>query len=389
MYRQAYHGGLETEALTPECAPIKATQEPTMSESSYLTLHELVKKANQNLNYNAWDYLVGATETETTQRRNRLALDTQAFRPRVLRDVSVVDASTEFLGHRLRLPVLLAPVGSLELFGPGAGGAAAAAAGHFGCAHMLSSVSEMSYEEVAKSAPDAARMFQLYVNGDARWIDAVFERVITAGFSSIAITVDSSVYSRRERDIAKRNLRRVTVSGREYQSTFTWKDVARLRTQYGIPLMLKGIGTAEDAQMAVEHGIDVVYVSNHGGRQLDHGLGCLDVLPEVVKAIAGRARVIVDGGFFRGSDIVKAMALGADLVGLGRLQCIGLAAGGQQGLVRVLELLEREVHDCLALLGVNRWSELDASYLRQAPAVEQPSALSAFPLLDLSDKSFY
>ncbi len=360
-----------------------------MSESQFLTLHELVKKAHQNLNYNNWDYLVGSTETETTQRRNRLSLDTLAFRPRVLRDVSKVDASTEFLGRRLRLPVVLAPVGSLELFSPGAGGDAAAAAGEFGCAHMLSSVSELSYEDVAKAAPDAARMFQLYVNGDAGWIDEVFARVIAAGFSSIAITVDSSVYSRRERDIAKRNLRRVSVPGREYQATFTWKDVERLRAKYKIPLMLKGIGTREDAQIAVDHGIDVVYVSNHGGRQLDHGLGVMDVLPEVVQAVAGRARVIIDGGFFRGSDIVKARALGADLVGLGRLQCIGLAAGGQQGVVRVLELLEREVRDCLALLGVNSWSELDATYVRQAAPVEQPAALSAFPLLDLSEKSFY
>lgn len=360
-----------------------------MSDPSYLTLHELVKKARQNLNLNAWDYLVGATETETTQRRNRLAIDTQAFRPRVLRDVSAVDASAEFLGRRLRLPVVLAPVGSLELFEARGGGAAAAAAGEFGCAHMLSSVSEISYEDVAKSAPDACRMFQLYVNGDAAWTDRVFDRVLAAGFGAIAITVDSSVYSRRERDIAKRNLRRVSVAGREFQATFTWKDVQRLRAKYPIALMLKGIQTAEDAHLAVEHGIDVVYVSNHGGRQLDHSQGSLDVLPEIVQAVDKRARVIVDGGFFRGSDIVKAIALGADLVGLGRLQCIGLAAAGQQGLVRVLELLEREVQDCLALLGVTRWSELNSSYLCKAAAVEFPSALSAYPLLDLSDGSFY
>jgi isopentenyl diphosphate isomerase/L-lactate dehydrogenase-like FMN-dependent dehydrogenase len=360
-----------------------------MSEPSYLTLHELVKKARQNLNHNAWDYLVGGTETETTQRRNRLALDTQAFRPRVLRDVSAVDASTEFLGRQMRLPVVLAPVGSLELFDAKAGGAAAGAAGDFGCAHMLSSVSELSVEDVAQAAPNAYRMFQLYVNGDAAWIDDVFDRVIASGYSAIAITVDSSVYSRRERDVAKRNLRRVTVPGREYQATFTWTDVQRLRAKYNMPLMLKGINTAEDARMAVEHGVDVVYVSNHGGRQLDHGQGSLDVLPEVVEAVAGRAKIVVDGGFFRGTDIVKAMALGAHLVGLGRLQCMGLAAGGQAGLVRVLELLEREVRDCLALLGVNNWQELNPNYLRSAPAVESPSALSAFPLLDLSERSFY
>ncbi|MFZ9678081.1 MAG: alpha-hydroxy acid oxidase [Quisquiliibacterium sp.] len=360
-----------------------------MSASEYLTLHEIVKRARQNLNHNAWEYIVGGTETETTQRRNRLSLDTLAFRPRVLRNVSAVDASTEFFGDKLRLPVVLAPVGSLELFDPGAGGAVAAAAGEFGCAHMLSSVSVMSYEDVARAAPDAVRMFQLYVNGDAAWIDAVFDRVLAAGFRSLAITVDSSVYSRRERDIAKRNLRRVAVPGREYQATFCWEDVARIRAKYSVPLTLKGIGTAEDAKLAVEHGVDAVYVSNHGGRQLDHGLGAMDVLPEVVDAVAGRARIIIDGGFFRGTDIVKAIALGADLVGLGRLHCIALAAGGQAGVVRMLELLEREVRDCMALLGVTKLSELNSSYVARAAAVEQPGPLSAFPLLDLSEKSFY
>jgi len=360
-----------------------------MSDPQYLTLHELVKKARQNLSLNSWDYLVGGTETETTMRRNRLALDTLAFRPRVLRDVGSVDAGTELLGRRLRLPVVLAPIGSLELFDPRAGAAAVQAAGEFGVAHMLSSVSEISLEEVAHAAPDAARLFQLYVHGDAGWIDEVFARAIAAGYRAVAITVDSAVYSRRERDIAKRNLRRVSVPGREYQGTLHWGDIARIRQKHRIPLMLKGVATAEDARLAVEHGVDVVYVSNHGGRQLDHGLGAADVLPEVVEAVAGRARVIVDGGFNRGSDIVKALALGADAVGLGRMQCIGLAAGGQPGLVRLLELLEREVRDCLALLGVTGWAQLDASYLQRAPAVAVPDALSAFPLLDLRERSFY
>ena len=360
-----------------------------MTASQYLTLHELVKKARQNLTLNDWDYVVGGTETETTLRRNRLALDTIAFRPRALRDVSDVDPSTRFLGRTLRLPVALAPVGSLELFTPGGGATAARAAHEFGVAHMLSSVAELSLEDIAAAAPDAARLYQIYVNGDAAWLDALAQRAVQAGYGAICVTVDSTVYSRRERDIAKRNLRRQSVPGREYQATFAWADVARLRKRLGVPLMLKGIATAEDALLAVEHGVDAVYVSNHGGRQLDHCMGAMDVLPEVVDAVAGRARVIVDGGFARGSDIVKAIASGADLVGLGRMQCIGLAAGGQAGLVRVLELLEREVRDCMALLGVTRWSQLDASYLQRGAAVCAPGALSAFPLLDLDEKTFY
>ena len=144
---------------------------------------------------------------------------------------------------------------------------------------------------------------------------------------------------------------------------------------------LKGIATAEDAALCVEHGVDLVYVSNHGGRQLDHGRGSMDVQPEVLQAVNGRARVIVDGSFTRGTDIVKVIAAGADMVGVGRLPCYGLAAAGAPGVVRVLELLEDAMRICLGLLGVDRLSGLDRSYLHAAAPVVPPSALSAFPLI--------
>src|SRR3954467_40367 len=124
--------------------------------------------------------------------------------------------------------------------------------------------------------------------------------------------------------------------------TLTWTDVARMKKRLKIPLMLKGIATAEDARLAVEHGVEVVYVSNHGGRQLDHGRGTMEMLPEIVEAVGGKARIVIDGGFCRGTDMVKAMAAGADLVGLGRMQCFGLAAAGEAGIVRMLEILEHE-----------------------------------------------
>lgn len=148
-----------------------------------------------------------------------------------------------------------------------------------------------------------------------------------------------------------------------------------------MPLVLKGVATAEDAALCVDHGVDVVYVSNHGGRQLDHGRGAMEVLPEVLAAVEGRARVIVDGGFARGTDVVKALAMGADLVGLGRLPCFGLAAAGQAGLERVLEILEDEIRICLGLLGVTGWADLDRSSLCAATPVTLPHATSAFPLL--------
>ncbi|MBE0613682.1 MAG: alpha-hydroxy-acid oxidizing protein [Burkholderiales bacterium] len=360
-----------------------------MNAPLFLTLHEFVKKARQKLNQDRWDYIVGGTETETTVRRNRLALDSLAFRPRVLRDVSEIDASTRFLGRKLRLPLVLAPIGGLELFAPEGGAAAAGAAQQFGVSHMLSSVCEPGLEAVAQAAPDALRMFQLYARGDADWVDAMAERAIAAGYGAFCLTVDTAYYSRRERDLAKRHSRSGPMPAREFQARLTWSDVARLKDKFDIPLILKGIATAEDADLALEHGVDAIYVSNHGGRQLDHGRGTMEILPEIAAAVGGRAPILIDGGFNRGADIVKAMAAGADLVGIGRMQCIGLAAGGEAGLVRMLEILEQEIQICLGLLGVNAWAGLDLSYLHPSTPVGTGDTLGAFPLLSLEEKSFY
>jgi glycolate oxidase len=348
-----------------------------------MTLHEVIRKARQKLNNDDWDYIVGGTETETTLRRNRMALDSIALRPRVLRDVSAINHSTSLLGRKMRLPVLLAPVGSLELCTPEAGAAAARAADQFGVAHMLSSVCEPGMAALATQVPNALRIFQLYVYGDADWIDRHIEQAIELGNKAFCFTVDMALYSRRERDIAKRNIRRAVVPGREFLAQLSWKDIERVRKKYDIPFIIKGIGTPEDALIAIDHGIDMIYISNHGGRQLDHDLGSMDVLPEIVAAVNQRAKIIVDGGFNRGTDIVKAIALGADLVALGRMQCMGLAADGTNGLIRVLELLEMEVRICLGLLGVTGLAELNPSYVRRAYPANPASALSAFPLLNV------
>ena len=353
--------------------------------SEFYNLHEIVRKARANLNQNDWDYIVGGTETETTLRRNRMALDCIALRPRVLRDVSKVDASVEVLGHKLRLPLVLCPVGSLESFHSGGAEPVVKAAAEFGVAHMLSSVCEPGLEAVAKAAPNALRMFQLYVRGDAAWADDHVERAINNNYSAFCITVDTAHYSRRERDLAKRHVTagRRRVQGRDFQMALDWRTVERMKSKFKIPFAIKGIGTAEDAKIALDHGVEIIYVSNHGGRQLDHGRGSTDVLPEVVKAVAGRALIVVDGGFYRGTDIVKALALGADLVGLGRMQCYGLAAAGQAGIVRMLEILEDEVTRALGLLGVTSFGKLDRSYLHPAAPASAPHVLSAFPLWEV------
>jgi isopentenyl diphosphate isomerase/L-lactate dehydrogenase-like FMN-dependent dehydrogenase len=356
-------------------------------ETDFQVLHEIIAKARQNLNQNNWDYIVGGAETETTLRRNRLALDSIAFRPRVLRDVSQVDATVTVLGRRLRLPVVLAPVGSLECFHDGAAASVVKAAHRFGVAHMLSSVCEPGLEQVAEAAPGATRIFQLYVRGDDSWVDDHVARAIACGYSAFCITIDTAIYSRRERDLAKRHVvaGRRRASGREFQAALDWRTVKRIKGTFDIPLALKGIATAEDARIALDHGVDWIYVSNHGGRQLDHGRGSMEVLPEIVEAVAGRAGIVVDGGFARGADVVKAIAAGANLVGLGRMQCYALAAGGENALVRMLEILEDEVQRCLGLLGVTKFAELDRSYLHAAPSVTAPHTLSAFPLLRIDD----
>jgi len=355
---------------------------PSNLDEQFQTIHELARAARRNLSDGPWDYLIGGTETETTVKRNRLAIDSVAFRPRVLRDVSKVDSASTFFGRPVRLPVMLAPVGSVESFTPGGGATAAKASGAFGVPHMLSSACNPGLEATAKAA-DNFRIFQLYVRGDDAFVDDHVRRAKDNGYTIFCMTVDSAHYSRRERDIDKRFVKpwRQAATGMNWQAALSWDQVKRFKDTHDIPLILKGIATAEDAAIACEHGVNGVYVSNHGGRQLDHGVGSLAALPEVVKAVDKRAVVMVDGGFMRGSDVVKAIVLGAQIVGLGRLQCLGLAAAGQAGLERALELLEDEVRICLALLGVTSYSELDASYVREAPVVAEPDALSAFPLL--------
>lgn len=354
------------------------------SNEPFQNLHEFVRKARANLNQNAWDYIVGAAETETTMRRNRMALDEIAFRPRVLRDVRKVDGGVDQFGRKMRLPVVLAPVGALEIFDPDGAASVARAAGTFGAAHMLSSVSEPGLEKTAEAAPDALRLYQLYVRGDDAFVADVVSRAEKNAYAAFCLTVDTAHYSRRERDIAKRYVResRLRATGGDYQKGLEWRTVKMVKDKFKIPLILKGIATAEDAEMAVDHGVEWIYVSNHGGRQLDHGLGAMHVLPEIVAAVKGRAKIMVDGGFCRGTDIVKAIAAGADIVGIGRLQCWALAAAGEAGVVRMLELLEDEVLRCLGLLGATSFAEVNPSCLHPATATNPPSVFSAFPLFD-------
>jgi len=282
-------------------------------EDKFQTLHEIVRAARMNLAPGPWDYLVGGTETETTLRRNRQALDSVGFRPRVLRDVGRVDSGGTWLGQPVRLPVMLAPIGSIESFTPGGAATAAKAAARFGIPQMLSSACNPGLEATAQAAENH-RIFQLYVRGDDAVVDDWVRRSRDHGYRGFCMTVDSAYYSRRERDLARRFVKswRASATGLEYQRSLSWDQVKRFKdTHPDVPLVLKGIATAEDARMAVEHGADVVYVSNHGGRQLDGAEPTIRALPRVADRVAGRMEILVDGGVRRGTDVVKALALGA------------------------------------------------------------------------------
>ncbi len=353
-------------------------------KNTFEVMHEFVEPARKNISEGSWDYLMGAAETETTHRRNRLALDSLGFRPRVLRDVLDVDCGTEFLSHRFRLPVILAPIGSMQDFVEGGGAVPTRAAARFGCLHMLSSVCAPGVEAVAEAAKDYPKIFQIYVRGDPDWVDDLVAQAIGLNYIAVCFTVDLDYYGRRERDKARRYQPTSQRHGvaHEYQRRFAWSDIERIRSKFDCPIILKGIATAEDALIAADAGVDVVYVSNHGGRQLDHGLGSAAVLRDIVEALDGRCRTIVDGAFLRGTDIVKAMALGADAVGIGRLQGLAAAAGGEDGVVRMLELLEAEIEGTLGMLGVTSYKELDTSYLVDAPPPFFAGWHPAFPLID-------
>lgn len=213
-----------------------------------------------------------------------------------------------------------------------------------------------------------------------KWVEKLLARVKQAGYVALCLTVDTARYGRRERQMMDRWLppsRRGV--GYEYRAALTWEMMDAIKELAGLPFILKGVATAEDAALAVEHGVTAVYVSNHGGRQLDQGRATIEMLPEIVAAVSGNAEIILDSGIARGTDVLKAMALGARAVGIGKLQGWGLAAGGEAGLVRVLEILESEMVIAMGLLGVTRLDQLTPAHLCHVEPLQPAHEMSAFP----------
>src|SRR5262249_34467449 len=252
--------------------------------------------------------------------------------------------------------------------------ASARATGRMGTIHWMSTMARFTPEDVAADATGPL-IFQLYFRGDNAWGEGVIRRIEAAGFRALCLTVDSAAYGRRERDIEKRyNPHVVGTRGLDVpmehtrQASLTWKDVEWLQRTTKLPLILKGIQTAEDARLAVEHGVPVVYVSNHGGRQLDHAPATIESLAEVADAVGGRAEIAADGGFQRGTDVLKALALGARAVCIGKAAAWGLAAAGEEGVARTLELFALELRIAMANSGQARIADIGPDLVQRVCA---------------------
>jgi isopentenyl diphosphate isomerase/L-lactate dehydrogenase-like FMN-dependent dehydrogenase len=336
--------------------------------SEPLNVWDFERLAEEKVEPGPWGYFAGGAGDERTLAENVAAFGRWHLRPRMLVDVSSVQTGTTILGREVSLPVLVAPTAFQVLAYPEGDRATARGAAAAGTVMCLSTLGGASAAELAEAAPGGRHWFQLYWSRDRGFTRSLVEAAETAGFEAIVLTVDLPAAGRRERDIRAAfeipadvplpNLANHLGRG-DFHTTLsevvdpsvTWRDLEWLRSISRLPLLVKGILTEEDAQLACEHGVDGIVVSNHGGRQLDAVPASLEALPEVVAAVAGRCVVLMDGGIRRGTDVVTALALGAQAVLVGRPILWGLAVDGEHGVRRVLELLRAEIDLALRLLG--------------------------------------
>lgn len=381
-----------------------------MISPKVINIEDLRRLAKARLPKVVFDYLDGGAEHEITLRENCLSFQEVKFRPRQAVAVGDCDLHTRVLETEISFPALLAPVGYSRLMHPGGEVAAARAAGEAGTIYILSTISGHRLEDV-KAATSGPAWYQLYLLGGREAAEAAIDRARAVGFTALVITVDTAVAGMRERDPRNGmtellagsvfskipflpqllvrpgwvwsflldggvpNLENIVVPGKGpmplidvtaalARSTVTWNDLGWIRKSWPGPIIVKGILTEDDAKRAVDSGAAAIVVSNHGGRQLDSVPATIRVLPEVTAAVNGQVEMLMDGGIRRGSDIVKAISMGARAVLVGRAYAYGLAAAGQVGVSRALEILRDDVERTLRLLGCRTVAELNASYVR-------------------------
>jgi L-lactate dehydrogenase (cytochrome) len=381
------------------------------------SVDDLRRLARRRLPRGVFDYVDGGAEDERTLAANRAAFGDVEFRPRVLRAVGDVDASTRLLGRPVPIPLILAPTGFTRIVDPQGELAVARAAERAGLPYALSTMSTRSIEEVAEAAVDARRWFQVYVWRDRGLVKELISRAAAAGYEALVITVDTAVLGRRERDVRRgfelppklglgtlldgavhpgwtwafaraepivfANVATAGVTGdgpgdgsdavtlatyvnSQFDADLSWDDVDWFRSRWDGPIVLKGIQCVADAVLAAERGVDAVALSNHGGRQLDSAPAPIELVGPVVDAVGGRTEVICDGGVRRGSDIVKAVALGATACMAGRAYLYALGAAGERGVDQVLAMLHADVRRTMALLGAAGIGDLDRELLAAA-----------------------
>jgi len=381
-----------------------------MNLSNAVSIDDLRELARRRVPRIVFSYIDGGAEGEWTLRENRRAFDVVTFAPRHAVAVPACDLRTRVLGMELSMPVLLAPVGYLRVMHPSGEIAAARAAGRAGVGLILSTVSGHRLEHV-KAASTGPVWYQLYLTGGRVAAENAMRRAMDVGYTILVITIDSSVIGYRERELRdgmEQMLRGSALSKIPFvpqvfarprwmagflldgglpdmpnivspetgvlrvrdahtamkREAFSWKDMQWIRALWKGPIIIKGILTAEDAKRSLDYGAAAVVVSNHGGRQLDSVPASLQILPEVVDAVQGRAEILMDSGIRRGSDIVKAICLGARAVLCGRAYVYGLAAAGEAGVTRALEILRADLERCLKLLGCPSVDALNQSYVR-------------------------
>lgn len=359
-----------------------------------MTQSNLETEAKNKIKKEAFDYIARGSGDEVTMEENRKAFNKWTIRPRVLRDVSKRNLEISLFGQTSKAPVLLAPIGVQRIAHPEGELASARAAASTGIPYIVSSASSYSMEEIAEEMGNHPRWFQLYCSTEDSVTESLAKRAEASGYSAIVITVDTPMLGVRKTDslnnysplseghgcgnyltdpafcalLEKSPDEDKTAALQKQndiidQPSLNWEDLKKIRTYTTLPILLKGILHPADAQLALDYGVDGIIVSNHGGRQLDHCIASLDALPDIQKVIQGRIPVLLDSGIRNGTDIIKALALGANAVLLGRPYIYGLATGGQAGTEQVITDLLHELDVSMALTGMRSIEEIDDSIL--------------------------
>jgi (S)-2-hydroxy-acid oxidase len=339
-----------------------------VDEAEFVNVDDYEPAARERLPKDVYDYYAGGAADEWTLAENRRAFDRWILRPRFLRATGDPDTSTELFGARVSAPILVAPWAYQRLAHPDGELATVRAAAREDTIAVVSTTALDHLEDVA-AATDRPKWWQLYVFTDRGYTTEMLDRVARAGYGAICWTVDFPTSGSRDRDARNGFIMPMGLAGDyEYDPMISWDDVPYIREHVpGVPLLVKGILTAEDAELAVQAGVDGIVVSNHGGRQLDYSAAGIAALPEVVDAVAGRIPVLMDGGVRRGTSVLKALALGASAVLVGRPMVWGLAVAGEDGVAGVLRILREEFENAMALVGCRTVGEIGPGIVAPAP----------------------